>query len=534
MPVQALLQSPVPDALATALDAQGEQEYIQLLSMLQHTQGIFALMLVRSNFTPALREILFQRLAHDLAPIPLSTVQCTRTEYNAAGMLADAARFLTDSGVLALTGLEDTPDMVVEGGKEMKRPPALATLNHGREALRRACKMPIIVWCDEWAYQTLREYAPDFFDHFTGLFSFQNAVADVGVPTARSGNFDVSAEQPDSLELRHEQVRATLKFYESEVAAHKEPTPERARMLLGLAEALWNLSLNSPDSTLQRAQKIVVEALGILSPQSHPYEWAQGQSLLGRILADLPCDDTNYRVQNLEKAIDCLKAALKVYCREEYPYQWAMTQYNIARTISDLPRKTQDNLLQVITYYRAALEVLRQDSNPFEWAMTLNNLGNAYKNVKGGDVNQNFVASIQCYELTLRVFTEADYPYQWATTQYNLGNAYRYLFIGNRAENLAKAIACYQAALRVRTEADLPYDWARVQAHIGLALQEQGHLDLAWQAWQDAARGFRVAGKEADAQKVERWADALMHGKLVSITKQAEIEDDANKLEHTT
>ena len=521
-----------PDALPKALGEVGELEYVQLVSMLEDTQGIFALMLVRSNFTPALREVLFQRLAHDLAPIPLSLVQCTRTKYNAAGMLAEAARFLTDSGVLALTGLEDTPDMVVEGGKEMKRPPALATLNHGREALRRACKMPIIVWCDEWVYQTLREYAPDFFDHFTGLFSFQNAVADVRVPTARSGHFDVSAEQSDSLELRREQVRATLKFYEGEVAAYKEPTPERARMLLGLAEALWNLSLNNPSSTLQRAQKIVVEALGILSP--HTYEWARGQSLLGSICADLPSSNEKERVRNIKQSISHLEAALRVFNRDKYSDDWAMTQYNIARVISDLPSDKQSNLQQAICHYAVALEVLTQSDHPFEWAMTLNNLGTAYKNLKEGDANQNVIESIRCYELTLRVFTEADYPYQWATTQYNLGNAYRYLFTGNRAENLAKAIACYQAALRVRTEADLPYDWARVQAHMGLALQEQGHLDLAWQAWKDAARGFRAVGKEADAQKVERWAEELMQGRLVSVSNQAETQQyGLNQLEHT-
>ncbi len=200
-------------------------------------------MLVRSNFTPALRDRLLERLAADLAPAPLSIVRVTKTKYNAGQMLAEAAQFTSGTGVLALVGLEDTPDMVVEGGKEMRRPPALASLNHGREALRRACRLPILVWCSDWVYETLREHAPDFFDHFTGLFHFSNAN-----PNSTAYNDHVMltirghAESEDTLlsQVSEEQrlVRAEVDFYTSEVNSHPEPTPQRAELLIGLTEAL--------------------------------------------------------------------------------------------------------------------------------------------------------------------------------------------------------------------------------------------------------------------------------------------------------
>ena len=337
MPVAPPLQSPSDD-LKAALDAQGEREYTQLLSMLQHTQGIFALMLVRSNFTPALRDRLLERLSADLAPAPLSIVRVTKKKYNAAQMLAEAAQFTSSTGVLVLTGLEDTPDMVVEGGKEMRRPPALSSLNHGREALRRACRLPIIVWCSDWVYETLREHAPDFFDHFTGLFQFSNtnpnsvAYNDHVMVTIRG---HAESENTPLNRVSEEQllVRAEVEFYTAEVASHPEPTPQRAEMLIGLAESLREQATGYRNALLQRGQAAATEALTILSSENESYQWARGQNALGLIYTDILADD---RGENLLKAIACYEAALRVQREDTLPHEWAETLTNLGIVLQTL------------------------------------------------------------------------------------------------------------------------------------------------------------------------------------------------------
>ena len=486
------LLSPTPlhnDALTSALGEAGELEYVQLVSMLEHTQGIFALMLVRSNFTPALRDRLLERLAADLAPAPLSIVRVSKTKYNAAKMLAEAAQFTSCAGVLALVGLEDTPGMVVEGGKEMRRPPALASLNHGREALRRACRLPIIVWCSDWVYTTLREHAPDFFDHFTGLFRFENAILEDVAMRPETSLFDADDISPLAWSKKHQNsVQAALKFYEQELKQHSAPTSKRAHLLLGLADTLWTSKNISVNERLEKAKDAVTEALHLLSSDIKEVDWAHGQCTLAGITADLPTSSQKEHRRNLMQAIRGYKNALQVYTQSEYAYEWAMIQYNIARTVSEQQSYEKNSWNTAVTHYTAALSVFTRDTYPYEWAMTLNNLGSAYKELSNKGTNANIQKALEFYQLTLNVFTETDYPVEWATTQYNLGNTYRYLTTGERTENLAKAIVCYQAALRVRTETMQPYDWARVQFNMGLALHEQGELDMAWQAWKDAAR----------------------------------------------
>ena len=67
MPFKRLLTSQSVD-LAASLGAEGEREYAQLVSMLQDAQGIFALMVVRSDFPVKVRNSFLERLAQDLSP----------------------------------------------------------------------------------------------------------------------------------------------------------------------------------------------------------------------------------------------------------------------------------------------------------------------------------------------------------------------------------------------------------------------------------------------------------------------------------
>jgi len=296
-----------------SLKEAAEQNYIELVMTIRQTQEMFALLPVKSNYSVPQRDALLRRLADDLSEIPLRFVRLSRESWNPAPLIADAAATLQVRGAIVLLGLEETPGIVPAVGEENRRPPALAILNHTREAIRSHCPHPLLVWCDPLTYRALREHAPDFFDHFTGLFSFEEPkTAEETKP--REIRVDVSDmlrfsdDAKPSILVRGSLV--ALAFYEERVAKFQEPTLERVRALLGLAETLWAHPDQNVSARLDRAEQAAIDALGIISKDSAPAEWARGQLILGRIYS---ADSHRISCDRLGEAIACYEAALQVY-----------------------------------------------------------------------------------------------------------------------------------------------------------------------------------------------------------------------------
>jgi tetratricopeptide (TPR) repeat protein len=503
-----------------------EQNYIELVMTIRNTQGMFALLPVKSNYSVPARDALFRRLVGDLPGIPLRIIHLSGESWNAAQLIADAAAELKGRGAIVLVGLEETPGIVPAGGEEGRRPLTLAVLNHGREAIRNRCPYPLIVWCDPLTYRTLREHAPDFYDHFTGLFSFEEPkTAEETEP--REIRVDVSDmlrfsdDAKPSILVRGSPV--ALAFYEERVAKFQEPTLERARALLGLAETLWAHPDQNVSPRLDRAEQVAIEALGIISKDSAPAEWARGQLILGRIYSTdsqrISCDrlgeaiacyeaalqvyseakfpidwakvqtglgvayanlPTGDRAENLRRAITCFEAASRVWTEAEFPHDWATTQINLGDAHLMLPAGNPDeNFRRAIAYFEAALRVYREEEFPRDWAMTQHNLGIAHSNLLTGDRTENLRRAIACYEAALRVLTSAAFPDDWASSQMNLGVAYANLHTGDRSEHLRHAIACFEAALSVWTEAESPRDWSMTRHNLEVARRELARMRSA-------------------------------------------------------
>ncbi len=508
MPTIAPARLPAPD-LGRSLGSDAQEEYRRLLHVLGALRGRFAFIPVESALRPETRDRLLQRLASELADAGMSLriVRLTRDAWDITAHL-DGEGAHPDE-VLVVIGLEDTPRMVAEVGARDCRPPALAILNHAREMLRHTLGRPLLLWCDPLSFTAVQEHAPDLFDHFAALFRFEDA----GRPER-----PVLAQQTTQPLQQAERpampgAAAAAAFYQERLAELPDPGPERARALLGLAEALLSSNEAGADVMLCQAQEAASEALGMLDAGSQLGEWARAQDILGKAYhrrrggnraenllraiacyeralrvyteADFPEDwagthnnlgnayadlPTGNRVENLRRAIACYETALQVFTEADFPQHWAMAENNLGIAYADLPTGDRaENLRRAIACYEAALRVRTETEFPMSWAATQNNLGNGYADLPTGDRARNLRRAIACYEAALQVFTEADFAIGWAGTQNNLGTAYAALPTGDRTRNLRQAIACFEAALRVRTEAGFPEDWAMTQHNLGLA-----------------------------------------------------------------
>ncbi|HKM56120.1 MAG TPA: hypothetical protein VJY33_22120, partial [Isosphaeraceae bacterium] len=244
----------IPVELESGIGPEGATEYGQLLMMLEEAQGRFAPLFVRSDLSESARRALLDLLERDLGPsVPMRIVRISREEWNPIPSLVAAASSLHETGVLVLLGLEDTPGIISVPGQRPGRPPALACLNHGREALRRGCHCPIVIWCDEFTYGAIREHAPDFLDHFAGLFRFR----DIGPKTPVRVREGIAA--PDEARSTAQPEfsagsESAVSFLRRKLAETPEETLEHARLLTALAESLWRLRDRDPVANLKEAR----------------------------------------------------------------------------------------------------------------------------------------------------------------------------------------------------------------------------------------------------------------------------------------
>ena len=476
--------SSTPPNTALTLGEPGEKEYRRLMRVLEMAQGCFTLLPVESDLTPRLRDVLLERLRADMLPkgLRLRVICLSRTEWDVFA-LPEMESPITPEEAVVLVGLGETPGMIQEAGKPSQRPPALALLNQYRETLRATIPAPFLVWCVPFAYTALLEHAPDFFDHYTGLFRFMDPLP-TPIPARLLEALPLEITSSRTRRTPRTASRSSLSFYEREVASHQAQTPQRARALLGLAEALNALEESGESSARFReaelrtfsknggsaweapkeAKALVEEALGLLSPERDSHVWARGQSLLGNILAHQIHEG---RKPDLNEARRCYEAALTVYTEQEHPYEWAMTQYNLAQILPELPQGDQEaHLRQAALGYEAALRVYEVQEYPYEWAMTQYNLGQTYFEL------QKHSEAIVCYGQALTFLTEADFPYEWALVQHALGNAYFSQHTEAPEQRLAQAQNSYEAALQVFTQAKYPYEYSRTHATLGLVKEQ--------------------------------------------------------------
>ncbi len=458
-----------PSDLSKIVGDSGEIEYEQLLTTIEETLGFFSLSIVGSDLTRSDRDDLIRRLQHDIDPTPLIIIRLTRESWNALELIRENAQELNNRAVIIITGIEETPGFPPAGGEENRRPPALAVLNQGREAIRKYCPHPLIIWCETWSFRAIREQAPDFFDHFTGLFHFHSISRRAVDENRPMRNISVKASELSDRSANGSSVMVL--FYEAMLIHYPKESPERVRALLGLAESLHNLNDSGLASRLVRAEGLIREAITILGDgKSKPFIWARAQNTLGCILKDRPNGDL---IENRRNAIVCFEEALKYYRASTNPAEYATILNNLGDVYLSLTTGDQiDNKAKALDCFEKALSLLNEKEYPKLWASTQSKLGSAFSLMSSGDRDYNLRRSISHYESALRIMTERDYPISWARIQNYLGICYAVLPTGNRDENLLRAISCYEAALRVQNESSTPFDWASTQVNMGNSFSE--------------------------------------------------------------
>ncbi len=274
------------------------ESYRRLLRVLRAMRGTFALVPVESDLPAEERERVFECLERDLAAdeVELRFADVFYEEWDPVHAVEAALSGGNGSAVVLLRGLERTPP-ALPSLERNRRPKAFARLNQAREAIEQRFQVPLVVWCDPHTYGALQRYAPDFFDHFTGLVRFR-ALARAGVSKPRthgvaahltispSGHAVAYAPLLGDKEARFEArvekepgSEAAIRFYEAQLEKSEAGSPERLRALLGLAEALVKLRGSAKYTAAAQALEAVGEALELVSAESDPREWGRAKTL---------------------------------------------------------------------------------------------------------------------------------------------------------------------------------------------------------------------------------------------------------------
>ena len=277
-------------------------------------------------------------------------------------------------------------------------------------------------------------------------------------------------------ESDYSRLHASLKDYFHTLAnQHKETQSHKAALEQArIEEAYHALALGDPNPAIALGVDAQQHNLALWEPLLEAIVQAPAalipEDAKQQAYASLVQAEQQHNVQDLVTAILLYTWLLTI------PGEHAQVGYfqnNLGNAYRQLPGGNREaNLRGAIAYFEGALEVYTREAFPVDWAATQDNLGSAYRQLPGGDREANLRQAIACYEAALEVYTREAFPVDWAATQNNLGSVYRELPGGDRETNLRQAIACYEAALEVRTREAFPVDWAGTQNNLGEAYRQ--------------------------------------------------------------
>ena len=488
------------------LSEAGYEEWMQLISLLKDAPEFFALFIVQSDFDTETRDALLEELGEELAPVPAIEIELTSNNYDLPFLLHQANQVQQGAKFFSVVGLEETPGLVLADGEQPRRPPALAILNHGREAIRNV-EHPVVLWCDPTAYAALREHAPDFFDHYTALFTFLDAAPGEFAPL--NSLFDLTlmpnggprmlsaiSPPPRSPETKH--------FYEEQVARFTHPTVDRVRALLGLADSLFGLSDAQSLRYEKRIETILREALELSHNLALHFEKARTQAMLSILLKrETRKDGLNIPERNQEM-LRLIEQSLEIYTENEFPVQWAASQWCLGTELAQISGDDESKR-RAVYHLKEAGRVWRQQKQPYYWASVEMNIGYIYLSLP--TTKGNLKRAIFHLEEALKGYTEKAWPREYAVVQVSLGKAHSTMAQQEQKDKNAsgrwmrKAIASYQAATR---------GFARVKDDelTALALASEG---LVW-------RGFPIGNRK---EHLRRGAECFFKSANLS----AQVED---------
>lgn len=218
---------------------------------------------------------------------------------------------------------------------------------------------------------------------------------------------------------------------------------------------------------IEKAIEHLKAALAVWSRDTAPVPWAAAHNDLGAAYWQRV---RGARDDNQESAIAHFEAAQTVFSRQAYAERWAQLSNNLAIVYwSRINGDPDANLERSIALFEDALTVITRESNPLLWAAAQNNLANAFARRVSGDADENREMAIKHLEAALTVFSREQSPNQWAEAQNNLALAHLARTRGDQDKNREQAIAELESALSVFIRETTPQQWAQASQNLGQA-----------------------------------------------------------------
>ncbi len=478
---------PAADELAPEL----AEPYRRLLRVLRGSREMFALVPVESLLSRLDNDRLLDRLRGDLERerLELRLADVFYENWDPLEAIERAWQNLDGNTavVVVLRGLERTPPAPL-GLTKARRPLAFARLNQVREHIEKHFQAPLVVWCEPESFGALQRYAPDFFDHFTGLVRFGTAVVsqadEVREPTPQ---YQVGGRAEGPRQATGGS-RSALRFYEAQIEKSPDGSPERVRALLGLAEALVNLSGSEKPAAANRALEAAQQALASISKDEDPQEWARAQYIQGGALeAAGMLEDAR---ASFERALE-IRRALAQDKPEAFEKDVAPTLIYLGNVLSDLGERDAAR-----TAYEEALEIYRRlaEHHPAAFepdvAMTLNNLGNVLSDLGERDAARTaFEEALEIYRRLAEHHPAAFEP-DVAMTLNNLGTVLRDLGERDAARTAYEEALEIDRRLAEHHPAAFEPSVAMTLNNLGNVLRDLGERDAARTSFERALQIF--------------------------------------------
>ncbi|MGJ3245140.1 MAG: tetratricopeptide repeat protein [Elainellaceae cyanobacterium] len=509
---------------SSLLIEQNEHQYEELVTLLEASQGKFALFIAACD-DRKLREQIVQKYERELFP-DISTYRLTLNRGEPSLRAAIAQWTDTHQGVLeqkrpvvlTVTGAEDLLWLKLQTDESNKTEldKFFGYLQWTREAIGQF-PYPIVLWVTHRILQTMSRKAPDFWSWRNGVFRFASEVVPLPAP-GEFANASLSSSAPQETNdhlLPLEDLQELIATTEQQQGTN---APALATLYDQIAQAYVKRIGRGEAENLQKERKLAIEYFEKAIALHAQYGDAVSQMWT---LIDL--GNFHKSQCQFQDALRCYQDALKIALQIGDRNGEAASLKNLGNVYHSLGQYTQ-----AIEFHRQSLEVDQEIGDRHGEAASLNNLGNAYHSLG------QYTQAIEFHQQSLEINQQMGNRHGEAISLKNLGNAYHSLGqytqaiefhqqsleidrqIGDRSGeggslcNLGniycklgefqRAVSCYRQAIQI--------------------LSKTGHREFEANSWSGMGNALAKLGQKWDARSAYQKARDLYQE--IGLTNQVE------------
>ncbi len=286
--------------------------------------------------------------------------------------------------------------------------------------------------------------------------------------------------------------------YFTEIADDTE-AEEKGLVYTSLANMFMNLPGKNRNENIEKTVIAYDTALKIYNDKNNAKSYGATLKKLGDAYIDLFETSSDKNEENINKSLEYYRKSLQIFPSNTFPEEYAEIKRKIGLALTKFNEWKVENLNDAVDSLKESQEIYSRLNLTLDYARVEDELGSTYyKLAYQKDSNINFSNALDSYNLALSIYKKENIFIKAAETLKNIGLTH-YKIMENRPLHLSLALDAFKEALAYLTREKFPQQFVEIQKYMGLSYYYQSAGDLSINI-ENALKYFQEAINNVDPE----------------------------------